>query len=210
MKRIFDFVVALAGLAILSPLFVVIVIAIKLDSAGPVFFRQERVGKGFRPFVLYKFRTMVKNAPSLGGPLTAPTDPRITRVGRLLRRTKLDELPQLVNVLCGDMSLVGPRPEVPYYVDQFRADFEEVLQVRPGITDLASIKYRNEHELLATAPDPEELYRRQILPDKIRLAKEYIARSSFVFDLTVLVRTLASLFTFARKSSDVLDPRECR
>lgn len=210
MKRVFDFVVALAGLAILSPLFVVIVIAMKLGSYGPVFFRQERVGKGFRPFVLYKFRTMVRDAPRLGGPLTAPADARITRIGRLLRKTKLDELPQLLNVMRGDMSLVGPRPEVPHYVDQFRADYEEVLQVRPGITDLASIKYRNEHELLASAPDPEELYRRQILPDKIRLAKEYIARSSFVFDLTVLVRTVVSLFTFVRKSSDVLDPKECR
>lgn len=194
MKRVFDFIVAFTGLVILSPLFAVIIICIKLDSGGPVFFRQERMGKGFRPFVLYKFRTMVRNAPNLGGPLTMPRDARITRIGRLLRKIKIDELPQLYNVLRGDMSLVGPRPEVSRFVNQYRADYEEVLRVRPGVTDLASLKYRNEYELLATAPNPEELYVRQILPDKIRLAKEYVARSSLLLDFAIIIRTLLSLF----------------
>jgi len=209
-KRFFDLIVAFAGLILFSPLFVLVIVAIKLDSDGPVFFRQERVGKGFRPFVLYKFRTMVRNAPNLGGPLTMPRDPRITRIGSLLRKAKVDELPQLFNVMRGDMSLVGPRPEVPHYVEQYRTDFEEILQVRPGITDLASIKYRDEHALLATASNPEELYCRDILPDKIRLAKEYVSKSSFFFDLTVIVRTILILFASTRKSSTALDPRGCR
>lgn len=162
----------------------------KLDSRGPVFFRQERVGRNFRPFRIFKFRTMVVDAPRLGGQITSGhEDPRITRVGRFLRRWKLDELPQLFNVVCGDMSLVGPRPEVPRYVEMFRDEYKEVLRVRPGITDLASIKFRDEASLLSGSADPEQTYVKEILPEKLALAREYVARASFGFDLRILFRT---------------------
>ena len=137
MKRLFDVVAAAIGLVILSPLMALVALLIKVDSPGPVFFRQHRVGKDFRPFQIYKFRTMVQKAPLRGGLITAGVDPRVTRVGNFLRQTKIDELPQLINVLKGDMSLVGPRPEVPQYVEMFRKDYEQILSVRPGITDLA-------------------------------------------------------------------------
>ncbi len=131
--------VSLTGLVVVLPLLPVVAVAIKWDSPGPIFFKQRRMGRGFRPFFIYKFRTMVEDAPALGMSITAGRDPRITRVGQFLRQTKLDELPQLINVLKGDMSLVGPRPEVPRYVELFRKDYEEILQIRPGITDLASL-----------------------------------------------------------------------
>jgi len=144
-----------------------------------VFFRQKRMGRGGRPFFILKFRTMVQEAPKRGGPITCGDDPRITRIGRLLRKTKLDELPQLINVLRGDMSLVGPRPEVPKYVEMFRQDYEEILRVRPGITDLASVKFCDEAALLGSAANPEEEYLRRVLPEKIRLAKEYVAKFTY-------------------------------
>lgn len=189
-KRLFDVVVAATGLLILLPIFVVVAILTRLDSPGPTFFRQERMGRGFRPFAIYKFRTMVKDAPLKGGPITFGGDPRVTRLGRLLRKSKVDELPQLVNVLKGDMSLVGPRPEVRRYVELFRTDYEEILRIRPGITDLASVRYRAEAEILGKTANPEEEYVQRILPEKIRLAKEYIERSSFSFDLHLIARTL--------------------
>jgi lipopolysaccharide/colanic/teichoic acid biosynthesis glycosyltransferase len=192
-KRAFDFSVAAVALVLLSPLLLAVGLLVKLTSRGPVLFKQERIGKDFRPFVIYKFRTMVADAPRKGGVITFGEDLRITRLGRLLRRTKIDELPQLLNVLKGDMSFVGPRPEVRPYVELFRADYQAILTVRPGITDLASLRYRDEAALLAQAPDPEEEYTRRVLPDKIRLAKEYLARSSFFFDLTVILRTLGTL-----------------
>jgi lipopolysaccharide/colanic/teichoic acid biosynthesis glycosyltransferase len=164
-------------------------VLIKLDSRGPVFFRQERIGQGGRVFLIYKFRTMVADAPSRGGQLTAPKDARITRVGRLLRKTKVDEIPQLLNVLKGEMALVGPRPEVRRYVDLFGRDYEEILAVRPGITDLASLKYADESAVLARAADPELEYVTRVLPDKIALAKEYVRRSSLAFDLSLILRT---------------------
>lgn len=193
MKRLFDLTVSLLGLVLLSPLLLLIAALIKLTSPGPVFYRQERMGRGFRPFKICKFRTMVVNADRLGGPLTAGRDPRITPIGHFLRHTKLDELPQLWNVLVGDMSFVGPRPEVPKYVHMFRDDYHELLQVRPGITDLASLKYRHESELLAQADDPEAAYVTQILPDKIRLGKEYLRRQSLLFDVSLIARTLFRL-----------------
>jgi lipopolysaccharide/colanic/teichoic acid biosynthesis glycosyltransferase len=174
----------------MGPLFIAAAVAIKLNSRGPVFFVQERVGRNFRPFWIYKFRTMVADADRRGGQLTAGADPRITRVGRWLRRTKIDELPQLINVLLGDMSLVGPRPEVPRYVEMFRDEYAVVLSVRPGLTDPASVKYRDEAGILAASSDPEQEYVRRILPDKIALAREYVARATFSSDLVVLVRTL--------------------
>jgi lipopolysaccharide/colanic/teichoic acid biosynthesis glycosyltransferase len=189
-KRAFDAVAAALGLLLLSPFFLLAALAIKLTSRGPVFFRQERVGKDFRTFRIYKFRTMVVDAPRLGGQITAGNDPRITGIGRILRKTKLDELPQLINVLRGDMSLVGPRPEVPRYVELFRDDYRVVLKVRPGITDLASLKYRDESEILGRSANPDETYLREILPDKIALAKEYIENRSFWYDLGLILRTL--------------------
>jgi lipopolysaccharide/colanic/teichoic acid biosynthesis glycosyltransferase len=195
-KRLFDIVVSSLGLVLLSPLMTGAALLIKLDSKGPIFFRQERIGKGFRAFYIFKFRTMVQDAPHKGGPLTAGDDPRVTRVGRFLRKAKIDELPQLINVLKGEMSLVGPRPEVRPYVELFPKDYEEILKVRPGITDLASLKYRDEAVTLQRAENPEDEYLRRVLPDKIRLAKEYINKASFSFDLKLILRTIFKLFEF--------------
>jgi lipopolysaccharide/colanic/teichoic acid biosynthesis glycosyltransferase len=192
-KRTFDFVVALLGLILLAPLLLLVALLIKLDSPGPALFRQERIGKSFRPFRIYKFRTMVQDAPRSGGPITFGADPRITRLGRVLRKTKFDELPQLMNVLRGEMSVVGPRPEVRPYVDLFRADYEEILQVVPGITDLASVRYRNEAEILGQFEDPEEAYVKHILPEKIKLAKAYVRRSSLFFDIALILKTFLKL-----------------
>jgi lipopolysaccharide/colanic/teichoic acid biosynthesis glycosyltransferase len=191
-KRTCDVLVSSLGLLLLSPLLALIAILIKVDSRGPVLFRQERIGQGLRRFSIYKFRTMVADAPRLGGALTVHEDPRITRLGRVLRKTKIDEFPQLINVLKGEMTLVGPRPEVPHYVDMFRRDYEEILRGRPGITDLASLKYRDEAPLLAVA-DPEQEYITSILPDKIALAKEYLRKSSFSFDLLLVMKTVAKI-----------------
>jgi lipopolysaccharide/colanic/teichoic acid biosynthesis glycosyltransferase len=193
LKRALDVIIAGIGLTLLSPLLLSIAAIARLSSGGPVLFRHKRIGKGFRPFWVLKFRTMIENAPKLGGPITVGDDPRITPVGRWLRRTKLDELPQLFNVLRGEMSLVGPRPEVPRYVEMFREDYSVILQVRPGITDLASIKYRDEAALLGEAADPDDEYVRVVLPKKIRLAKQYVAQQSFWLDLTILFGTVTHL-----------------
>ena len=193
-KRALDLVGASFGVLLVSPLLIVAAVAIKLDSRGPVLFRQLRMGRGMKPFSILKFRTMVVDAPQLGNALTVGRDPRITRVGRVLRRTKLDELPQLINVLKGDMSLVGPRPEVPEYVALYREDYERILTVRPGITGLASIKYRHEAEILAQAENPEHEYVTRVLPEKIALAEEYLRRATLVFDVTLMLKTLTRLF----------------
>jgi len=193
MKRTFDIGVSFVGLILLSPLMLLAALAIKLDSPGPIMFRQKRIGKGFHPFLIYKFRTM-QEASGRRRSLTVGDDPRITPTGRLLRRTKIDEIPQLINVLKGDMSFVGPRPEVPEFVELFRSEYEEILKVRPGITDLASLKYRDEAAVLEQSENPEEEYLRRVLPDKINLSKEYIRRSSFFFDLTLILKTVRKLF----------------
>jgi lipopolysaccharide/colanic/teichoic acid biosynthesis glycosyltransferase len=198
MKRIFDILVSVLGLVLVSPLFLLIAMLIKLDSRGPVLFRQERIGQAFRPFLIYKFRTMVQDAPKRGSLITYGNDARITRVGRILRNTKLDELPQLFNVLLGQMSFVGPRPEVPCYVELFRKDYEDILKVRPGITDLASLKYRDEAAFLGNSKNPEEEYVNHVLPDKIELAKEYLRQSSFLFDIGLIARTLFRVFDYKR------------
>ena len=194
MKRAFEILVSALGLVLLLPLLLFVALLIKLDSPGPVFFRQERMGRGFRPFCIYKFRTMAQHAPQSGWPITCGDDSRITRVGRFLRRTKVDELPQLLNVFKGEMSLVGPRPEVRRYVELYRKDYEEILTIRPGITDLASLKYRNEATLLGTFERPEEAYVKEVLPDKIMLAKEYLRRSSLKLDATIVFKTMGKLF----------------
>jgi perosamine synthetase len=189
-KRVFDFTVALLSLLTLSPLLLLVAVLIKITSRGPVFFLQERVGRDFSPFRIVKFRTMVPEAPGSGRELTVGRDPRITPIGHFLRKTKLDEIPQLLNVLVGQMSLVGPRPETPRYVQMFRKDYHELLTVRPGITDLASIKYRHESDILGHSPDPESTYVSQILPDKIALGRHYIHNCSLWFDLRLLLKTV--------------------
>ena len=190
MKRIFDICMAVVGLVVTAPLLAIISVLIKLDSQGPVIFRQVRVGQGFRPFAIQKFRTMAVEAPGTCLPLTVGQDPRITRIGRMLRKFKLDELPQLLNVLVGDMSFVGPRPEVPRYVERLRSEFSEVLTVRPGITDLASLRYIDEAALLAYSSNPEEEYQLKVLPEKLRLAKLYIRHMSLRLDLAIVIQTL--------------------
>ena len=192
-KRALDISSALIGLLCLWPVFLVIAVLIKRDSQGPVFFRQDRIGKDFRPFRMYKFRTMVGDGLGQGSQITAGDDPRITRVGYLLRRLKLDELPQLINVLRGEMSLVGPRPEVPQYVEVFRADYEEILSVRPGMTDWASLAFRDEAAILGGSANPEEMYMRIVLPAKLELGREYVRRASLAGDVTVIVQTLMAL-----------------
>jgi lipopolysaccharide/colanic/teichoic acid biosynthesis glycosyltransferase len=195
-KRALDIAVAAIGLVVLSPLMVILAVLIKCDSRGAVFFKQKRIGKDFRAFLMYKFRTMRENSELSGPVITVGDDSRITRIGRFLRKTKLDELPQLINVLKGEMSLVGPRPELPRFVELFRREYTKILTVRPGITDLASLKYHDEAKLMDQFPNPEEEYLRSILPDKIRLAREYIDRSSIVFDLSLILRTVPKLFGF--------------
>jgi lipopolysaccharide/colanic/teichoic acid biosynthesis glycosyltransferase len=203
MKRGVDILGALGGLLFLSPLFAIVAVLIRMDSPGPVFFRQERIGKGFRAFKIYKFRTMVRDAPLKGGTVTTTDDPRITRVGAILRRTKIDELPQLINVLKGDMSLVGPlRPEVRHYVEMFRQHYESILTMRPGITDLASLKRPNEQEFLAKFENPEAEYVQHLLPEKLQLGKEYLRRSSLVFDLVLIVKTLHVLIVRKDRRAD--------
>jgi lipopolysaccharide/colanic/teichoic acid biosynthesis glycosyltransferase len=197
MKRTLDIVVSLIGLICLLPLLLLVTVVIKLDSTGPVFFRQTRMGMRFRPFQILKFRTMVQDS-SGGQSITVGDDPRITRVGRFLRKTKIDELPQLINVFKGEMTFVGPRPEVPHYVELFRQDYEEILKIRPGITDLASIKYRNEAALLGQSKNPEEEYVTRVLPDKISLGREYVRCSSLAFDLRLIFRTFLKLIQEVR------------
>ncbi len=201
-KRLFDLLASAIGLLLLAPLLLLMAVAIKLDSPGPVFFRQARVGRRGVEFRIHKFRTMLHRedadpgaALAAASPLTVGADPRITRVGALLRRTKLDELAQLIDVLVGRMSLVGPRPEVPRYVATYPADLrDKLLGVRPGITDPASLAYRNEAALLACAADPEHEYIQVLLPAKLRLSARYIDEASLQGDLRLIVQTLRVLW----------------
>ena len=193
-KRCLDLLIAAAGLLLLAPLLLLIGLAIRLDSPGPALFRQERVGRGGRVFRIHKFRTMVADAPARGPGLTVGADPRITRVGRLLRDKRLDELPQLIDVLKGDMSLVGPRPELPRYVAHYPAALRDrVLAVRPGLTDPSSLAFLDEAARLAAAADPEREYVEAILPAKLAAAADYADRASLATDLAVLLRTLRRL-----------------
>jgi lipopolysaccharide/colanic/teichoic acid biosynthesis glycosyltransferase len=193
LKRLFDIIASIAGLALLSPLLAVIAVAVKAHDGGPVFYRATRIGKDGRPFRLYKFRTMVTGADKLGPGITAGSDTRVTKTGRWLRRTKLDELPQLINVLAGDMSLVGPRPEDPRYVALYTPEQRKVLEVRPGITSAASLAYRREEQMLGGA-DWEATYRGQVMPAKIAIDLEYMANRSLWSDLMLIIRTATALF----------------
>ena len=193
MKRAFDVVLSAAALLVTAPAWPLIAVAIVLESGGPVFYRSVRVGRGGEPFVLYKFRTMVPGAGSTGPGVTRGGDPRVTRVGMLLRRWKLDELPNLLNVLRGDMSLVGPRPEDPRFVACYSPEQLRVLSVRPGITSPATHRFRHEEALLAGAGDPEAAYIHAVLPQKLRIDLDYVEQRSLFVDLKVLGRTLAAI-----------------
>lgn len=194
-KRIFDVVAAGLGLLLLSPLLLGIAAWIRVDSQGPALYRQERVGRFGRLFRIHKFRTMSQSGSNSALQITVGADPRVTRAGKLLRRTKLDELPQLWDVLVGDMSLVGPRPEVPKYVALYPdALRDKVLSVRPGMTDRASIEYREENELLARAADPERTYIDVVMPAKLRYAAEYVDRRSMWADLCLIGATVQALW----------------
>ena len=193
-KRMFDSVATTIGLVALAPLMLVLTILVKLTSRGSVFYRQERVGRGGKIFRIVKFRSMFEDADKRGPAITSAGDHRITALGRLLRRFKLDELPQLWNVLNGEMSLVGPRPEVPRYVESYSPSQRRVLTVRPGITDPASIFYRQEEDVLGAQRDPDRYYRDVILPDKLSMNLGYLDRISFSYDLLLVLRTTSSIF----------------
>lgn len=194
-KRLFDVIFALLGLILVSPLFLVIAVLIKRESPGPVFYRGERVRKNGKSFKIFKFRTMVENADKIGGPSTAGDDPRLTRIGNFLKRFQLDELSQLINVLKGEMSLVGPRPEVPLYVNMMTEEERKIiLSVRPGMTDYASLWNFHEGEILKGSSDPEKIYMEKIRPEKIRLQFKYVKSRSFMVDLKIIVKTVIKLF----------------
>ena len=193
MKRLFDIVAATLGLIVTSPLLLLAALAVRLGGRGPVLFRQERIGRGLVPFEMFKLRTMVADAEQRGPGVTVHNDPRITRIGRLLRESRIDELPQLVNVLRGDMSVVGPRPELERYVRQFEPEFRDILRVRPGLTDLSTLAYRREAEMLDGEADPDATYVREILPGKLRLARAYAERATFWSDLGLVARTVFAL-----------------
>lgn len=192
-KRCLDIGAALIGLFLLTPLFMYVALRIRAGSPGPVFFRGIRVGREGKRFRIFKFRTMVEDAERKGGPSTPDDDPRITPFGRLLRKHKLDELPQLLNVLTGEMSLVGPRPEVPVYADMLAGEERAILDVKPGITDWASIWNSDEGALLAGEPDPERAYLEKIRPKKIQLQLDYVRKPSLVTDLKILYDTMTTL-----------------
>lgn len=194
-KEIFDFIVSFLGLILFSPLFLIITILIKTKSPGPVFYRGERIGKDGKIFKIFKFRTMVPDAEKLGGVCTSADDPRLTKIGKFLRKYKLDELPQLINVLKGEMSLVGPRPEVKKYIDMLKPEEKEkILSVKPGMTDLASLWDFHEEELLKGSEDPEKTYLEKIRPKKTELQLEYVKNRSFWLDLKIILKTIFKIF----------------
>lgn len=190
MKRCFDIVASCFGLLVLSPVLLALVVAVVVDSGFPVFFAQKRVGKGGRLFRIYKFRSMSVSKAAAEGSFDAGNTRRVTRIGRMLRKTKLDELPQLWNVLIGDMSLVGPRPEVQKWVEAYPERWRFVHSIRPGITDNASLEFRNEEEILAASTDPEETYRDMVLPRKLDLYEDYVRNHSLLGDIRIIFRTI--------------------
>ena len=194
-KRLFDIIFSFLGLILVSPLFLVIAVLIKRESLGPVFYRGIRIGKSGKEFRIFKFRTMVVGAEKLGGPSTAGDDPRLLKIGNFLKKFQLDEIPQLINVLKGEMSLVGPRPEVKMYVDiMTNEERSTILSVKPGMTDLASLWNFHESDVLKGSLDPEKTYREKIRPEKIRLQGEYVKNRSFLLDLKIIVKTIIKLF----------------
>ena len=192
-KRIFDILFSIVGLIFVSPLLLTICILIKHEDGGPVFYRGLRVGKKGTLFKIYKFRSMVVNAEKIGGSSTADDDPRITKIGKFVRKYKLDELPQLINVLKGEMSFVGPRPEVQHYVNMFTKEEKSILTVSPGITDWASLWNSDEGAILAGSPDPERTYMEEIRPEKIRLQLKYVKERSFFTDISIILQTISKV-----------------
>lgn len=193
-KRTFDLLVSFFAIILLSPFFIIVSLLIKMDSNGPVIFKQVRVGKNKKPFEIYKFRTMVVDAEKLGKQITVGNDNRITKIGGFLRKFKLDELPQLFNVFKGDMSFVGPRPEVPKYTNLYTEEQNRVFEVRPGITDYASIKYRNENEILGKSKNPEKTYIEEVMQDKLTINLIYLQKRSVIEDFKIIMLTLVKIF----------------
>lgn len=195
-KRLFDIIFSFFGVIFLFPLFLIIAILIKISSKGPIIFKQERVGKNFKKFYLYKFRTMIIEAEKKGSSITTANDPRITKIGKFLRKFKLDEFPQLINVLKGDISFVGPRPELEKFVEIYKDDYKEILKIKPGITDFAAISFKNENELIKDNENPEKYYIKEILPKKIELYKKYLNEMNIVLDIKLIIKTLCKMFIF--------------
>jgi lipopolysaccharide/colanic/teichoic acid biosynthesis glycosyltransferase len=193
MKRLFDIVFSLLGLTVLSPALFPLAIMIKKEDRGPVFYRGVRIGRYGKPFCIFKFRTMVINAEKMGASSTSDDDQRITRIGRFLRKYKLDELPQLINVLKGEMSFVGPRPQVKWAVDLYTDEEREILNVRPGITDYASLRFPNEGEILKGSHNPDRDYMEKIHPEKMRLSLEYVRNRSFWIDIKIILQTIIAI-----------------
>lgn len=193
LKRLFDIVFSLTGLVLVSPLLLIIGVLVKLEDKGPVFYHGVRVGRSGKPFRMFKFRTMVVNADKIGGPSTADDDPRITKVGSLLRKYKLDELPQLINIFKGEMSFVGPRPEVPFYVNMFTEKEKKILTIKPGITDWASLWNPDEGAILAGSSDAEKVYMEKIRPKKMQLQLKYVKKHSLLIDLKIVLLTLKTV-----------------
>ncbi|MBZ9577553.1 sugar transferase [Patescibacteria group bacterium] len=194
-KRLFDIIFSFLGIIITAPLMGLLAVLIKTNSGTPVFFRGTRVGKHGKPFKIFKFRTMVPDAEKLGGPSTAEDDPRLTKIGKFLKKFQLDELPQLINVLKGEMSFVGPRPEVPFYVKMMSNEEKKIiLSVRSGMTDLASLWNFHEGEILKGSPDPEKTYMEKIRPEKIRLQIEYVEKQSAWLDFKIIFKTILKIF----------------
>jgi lipopolysaccharide/colanic/teichoic acid biosynthesis glycosyltransferase len=193
-KRLFDLIVALVSLIVLVPLFLIVGFLIKLDSPGPIFYKGDRIGKDGVLFKIYKFRTMVVNADRMGSALTHDGDPRVTRVGRILRKWKIDEFPQLLNILQGDMSIVGPRPESPNYVEHYTPEQRQVLQVKPGMTGLTQVRFRHEETLLSHCTNLEEEYIAKIMPHKLALDLTYIEDQSMLLDVQLIIQTFLCLF----------------
>lgn len=207
-KRFFDIFFSSVGLIVASPILLICAMAIKSESKGPVFYRGERIGCNGKPFLIFKFRSMVDNAEKLGASSTNASDVRITRVGRYIRKYKLDELPQLLNVFKGDMSFVGPRPEVQKFVDIYTEEEKQILSVRPGITDWSSIKFHNEGEIIESSgiPDSDEAYEKLIRPEKLRLQLKYIKERNFWVDIKIIVSTMLTLFSTRFRDKSVGAP----
>ena len=201
-KRLFDIVFSFCGLTLLSPFFVIMALLIKIGSPGPIFFFQERMGKGGDNFKLIKFRSMHINPAQEKKGFNPGDDARVTRLGKFIRRAKIDELPELINIFKGEMSIIGPRPEVSRYVEIYPDKFNKILSVRPGLSDFASIKYRDEEKILSNQSDPERFYIETILPDKLRLAQKYINAISFQTDIKIIFKTLKELLGKQRRYTE--------
>ena len=192
-KRYFDLILSIPSLIILSPIFLITAILIKLDTSGPIVFSHERAGRDGKPFKLYKFRTMVKDASKKGLSITPANDPRVTKIGKVLRKFKMDEMLQIINVVKGDMSVIGPRPEIKKYTDRFKKDYREILKIKPGMTDYALIAFRNEEKILSKFDDIEEGYIKEVLPEKIKLYRKYMEEMGLLTDVKIFLKTVLEI-----------------